>query len=209
MSASIFPEPGFFGKVRTHGDFVSRRLPAQFLRPWDHGLQENMLAAQQRFGAQWLPLYLNAPVWCFALGPHVYGVNAFTIAQAFEGAELGRRLSGAQGWYDRLTQLALTTLTPEFSLDGFDEALRAVKFSDGNQEATPWRLAVRDASDDSFATLLVKAATAGQGIWWTEGSPGLAASARICAGAMSGLRFASLLDVGTNEWDSIVELTLQ
>jgi type VI secretion system protein ImpM len=226
MSASIFPEPGFFGKVRTHGDFVSRRLPAQFLRPWDHGLQENMLAAQQRFGAQWLPLYLNAPVWCFALGPHVYGVNAwagvlmpgvdrvgryfpFTIAQAFEGAELGRRLSGAQGWYDRLTQLALTTLTPEFSLDGFDEALRAVKFSDGNQEATPWRLAVRDASDDSFATLLVKAAIAGQGIWWTEGSPGLAASARICAGAMSGLRFASLLDVGTNEWDSIVELTLQ
>jgi type VI secretion system protein ImpM len=183
-----------------------------------------MLAAQQRFGAQWLPLYLNAPVWCFALGPHVYGVNAwagvlmpgvdrvgryfpFTIAQAFEAAELERGLSGAQGWYDRLTQLALSTLTPEFSLDGLDEALRAVQFSGGNQEATPWRLAIRDASDDGFATLLVKAAIVGQGIWWSEGSPAVAASARVCSGALNGSRFASLLDIGANDWDSVTGLT--
>lgn len=113
MNGDLSPGPGFFGKVRTHGDFVSRRLPAEFLTSWDEGLQEGMVLARQRFEAQWLSLYLNAPVWCFAWGPHVYGPTAwagvlmsgvdrvgryfpFTIAQAFEGLELERRLAGAK-----------------------------------------------------------------------------------------------------------------
>jgi type VI secretion system protein ImpM len=33
------------------------------------------------------------------------------------------------------------------------------------------------------------------------------ASARIATGATSGLQFASLLDLGTDEWDAVVELT--
>jgi type VI secretion system protein ImpM len=131
----------------------------------------------------------------------------FTIAQPFEGVELERQLAGAQGWYDRLVELALTTLTPAFSLNEFDAALRAASLPSGNHEMTAWRLAVRDASDDSFAALLVKAANAGQGIWWSDGSPAVAASARLCSGAISGLQFASLLDIGTDEWDSVVELT--
>jgi type VI secretion system protein ImpM len=224
MNADLSPGPGFFGKVRTHGDFVSRRLPAEFLTSWDEGLQEGMVLARRRFEAQWLPLYLNAPVWCFAWGPHVYGPSAwagvlmsgvdrvgryfpFTIAQAFEGLELERRLAGAQGWYDRLAELALSTLMPEFSLDEFDAALRSTGLPGGNDELVPWRLAVRDASDDSFATLLIKAAVTGQGIWWSDGSPAVPASARSAAGAMSGLQFASLLDLGADEWDWVVELT--
>ena len=224
MSEDQSAGPGFFGKVRTHGDFVSRRLPVEFVTPWDEGLQEGMLLGRQRFGAQWLPLYLNAPVWCFALGPHVYGPSAwagvlmpgvdrvgryfpFTIAQAFAGVELERQLAGAQGWYDRLAELALATLAPEFALDEFDAALRAEDLCHGDRALTPWRLAARDASDDSFAVLLIKAAVMGQGIWWSEGSPAMPASARISTGATSGLQFASLLDLGTDEWDSVVELT--
>jgi type VI secretion system protein ImpM len=224
MSVDLSPGPGFFGKVLTHGDFVSRRLPAAFLTPWDESLQEGMVLARQRFAAQWLPLYLNAPVWCFAWGPHVYGPTAwagvlmpgvdrvgryfpFTIAQAFEGVELVRQLAGAQGWYDRLAELALSTLTPEFALDEFDAALRSAAWPSGHDELVPWRLAIRDASDDSFATLLIKAAATGQGIWWSDGSPAVPASARSSAGALSGLQFASLLDLGTDEWDSVVELT--
>ncbi|CAE6686541.1 hypothetical protein R69927_01643 [Paraburkholderia domus] len=224
MSEAPSPKPGFFGKVRTHGDFVSRRLPVEFVTPWDKGLQEGMLLGRQRFGAQWLPLYLNAPVWCFALGPHVYGPSAwagvlmpgvdrvgryfpFTIAQAFEGVELERQLAGAQAWYDRLAELALATLAPEFALDEFDAALRAEDLCNGDHELTPWRLAVRDASDEGFAALLVNAAVTGQGVWWSDGSPAMAASARISTGATSGLQFASLLDLGADEWDSVVELT--
>jgi type VI secretion system protein ImpM len=158
------------------------------------------------------------------MGTHVYGPDAwagvlmpgvdrvgryfpFTIAQPFEGSALERQLAGAQGWYDRLAELALATLAPEFALDQFDAALRATSLSSGNHELAPWRLAVRDASDDGFTALLIKAAATGHGVWWSDGSPAIPASARTFTGAMNGLQFASLLDIGTDEWDWVVELT--
>lgn len=224
MSEDQSRGPGFFGKVRTHGDFVSRRLPVAFVMPWDEGLQKGMLLGRQRFGAQWLPLYLNAPVWRFAIGPHLYGPSAwagvlmsgvdrvgryfpFTIAQAFEGVDLERRLAGAQGWYDRLSELALATLAPEFALDEFDVTLGAEGLCNRDHESTPWRLAVRDATDGGFAALLIKAAVTGHGVWWTDGSPAMPASARTFTGVTSGLQFASLLERGADEWDLVVELT--
>lgn len=39
MSDASAVGPGFFGKVRTQGDFVSRRLPPEFVQPWDICLQ--------------------------------------------------------------------------------------------------------------------------------------------------------------------------
>ncbi|MGF6964890.1 type VI secretion system protein ImpM [Paraburkholderia sp. WC7.3g] len=218
------PGPGFFGKVRTHGDFVARRLPAEFVTRWDQSLQEGMLLARQRFGAQWLALYLSAPVWCFALGAGLYGRSAwagvltpgvdrvgryfpFTIAEAIDGAELERRLADAQAWYDRLIALALSTLTPEFALDAFDAALRAESLFDGTRASMPWRLAIRDAADGGFAALLKQTAAMGHAIWWSDGSPAVPASVRISARATTGLQLASLLDVGMEEWDSVIDLS--
>ncbi|HEY2019808.1 type VI secretion system-associated protein TagF [Paraburkholderia sp.] len=227
MSAELAREltagPGFFGKVRTHGDFVARRLPAEFVTRWDASLQEGMLLARQRFGAQWLELYLNAPVWCFALGAGLYGPSAwagvltpgvdrvgryfpFTIAQAIDAADLHGRLASAQASYDRLVALALATLAPQFTLDEFDAALRAGSLFNEGRASTPWRLAVHDASAGEFTALLEQTAATGHAIWWSEGSPAAPSSARISAGAMTGLQFASLLDVGTEEWVSVSEL---
>jgi type VI secretion system protein ImpM len=215
--------PGFFGKVRTHGDFVARRLPVEFVARWDEGLQQGMLRARERFGAQWLELYLNAPVWCFALGAGLYGPNAwagvltpgvdrvgryfpFTIAEAIDGAELVRRLPGAQAWYDRLVALALVSLAPEFALDAFDAALRNGSLLDEERASTAWRLAIPDAADGGFAALLARGATDGHAIWWSEGSPAVPASARMATGAVTGAQLASLLDAGGEEWDSVVEV---
>jgi type VI secretion system protein ImpM len=215
--------PGFFGKVRTHGDFVARRLAAEFVARWDERLQEGMLLARQRFGAQWLELYLNAPVWCFALGAGLYGARAwagvltpgvdrvgryfpFTIAEAFDGAELQWRLADAQGWYDRLVALALSTLTPEFALGAFDAALRAESLCNGDRASTPWRLTIPDGADGGFAALLEQSAALGHAIWWTDGSLAVPASARVSVGATTGLQFASLLDVGMEEWDSVIDV---
>lgn len=214
--------PGFFGKVRTHGDFVARRLPVEFVTRWDQSLQEGMLLARQRFGAQWLELYLNAPVWCFALGAGLYGPSAwagvltpgvdrvgryfpFTIAQAIDGVELVRRLADAQGWYDRLMGLALATLTPEFALDAFDATLQAESLFNEDRAATPWRLALPEAADGGFAALLEQHAAAGHAIWWSDGSRAVPASVRISSGTVTGLQFASLLDVGTEEWESVID----
>lgn len=131
---------GFFGKVRTHGDFVVRRLPATFVTPWDAWLQRGMRAAQQRLGARWLRAYLNAPVWCFALGARVCGSNAwvgvlmpgvdrvgrhfpFTIAAPVDADDLLTWLRGAQAWFDGATDAALSTLRDDFALDRFDRVV--------------------------------------------------------------------------------------
>src|SRR5260370_20195149 len=60
-------EIGFYGKVRTHGDFVGRGLPQAFVEFWDGWLQRGMLAARERLGDAWLESYLVMPLWCFVL----------------------------------------------------------------------------------------------------------------------------------------------
>jgi type VI secretion system protein ImpM len=152
--------PGFFGKVRTHGDFVSRRLPADFVAPWDRWLQGGMLAAREWFAAQWLPVYLNAPLWHFALGAGVCGATGwagvlmpgvdrvgryfpFTIAAPVRDGDPGGWLRGAQRWHDDAARLALSTLADDFVLERFDDALNALPLpgsvADGR---VPWRLSL-------------------------------------------------------------------
>ena len=69
---------GVFGKLASQGDFVTRRLPADFVRAWDRWLQEGMRASRAHLGADWLARYLEAPVWRFALAPRVCGQAAMT-----------------------------------------------------------------------------------------------------------------------------------
>jgi type VI secretion system protein ImpM len=152
--------PGFFGKVRTHGDFVRRRLPSEFVTPWDACMQQGMLFAQRWFDAQWLPVYLNAPIWCFALGAGVCGESAwagvlmpgvdrvgryfpFTLAVPLARDAVASWLGGAQPWYDEATRRALSTLDADFVLEHFDAQLDAWGSLTAAPAQTPgsaWRL---------------------------------------------------------------------
>ncbi|MEM5342181.1 type VI secretion system-associated protein TagF [Paraburkholderia azotifigens] len=160
MSEFVAQAPGFFGKVRTHGDFVTRRLPAGFVTPWDARLQQGMLFAQRWFGAQWLPVYLNAPVWYFALGADVCGESAwagvlmpgvdrvgryfpFTLAAPLAREDIANWLGGAQAWYDEAGRRALSTLDADFVLEHFDSQLDAwgpLTASPAQTPAPGWRL---------------------------------------------------------------------
>lgn len=226
MSDAATPGPGFFGKVRTHGDFVSRRLPVDFLTPWDRSLQEGMLFAQRQFGAQWLPVYLNAPVWCFAVGAQVCGASAwagvlmpgvdrvgryfpFTIAASLERVDAAKWIGSAQAWYDAITRLALSTLAADFVLERFDAELGALELDDGGPEAMPWRLETADASavsSPTFAELLVTCMTPGSSGWWSEGSVAVPASLRIGRGLPDAPRFTALLDAAAPGWQTAIPL---
>jgi type VI secretion system protein ImpM len=227
MSESVAEGPGFFGKVRTHGDFVSRRLPPEFVTPWDERLQEGMLFARQTFGAQWLPIYLNAPLWCFVTGAGVCGAKAwagvlmpgvdrvgryfpFTIAVPLEGGELAGWLGSAQAWFDAAAQLALSTLAADFVLERFDAQLTELGRTGGGQAATAWRLTLADTSSagEDFSDLLAACTTPGSSAWWSEGSDAVPASLRVGAGLPDAQRFASLLDAAClgAGWQTVVAL---
>lgn len=68
---------GFYGKIPTTGDFVSRHLPRAFVEPWDQWLQESIAASREQLGDQWLSSYLTGPIWRFALSKGVCSDSAW------------------------------------------------------------------------------------------------------------------------------------
>lgn len=67
---------GFYGKLASRGDFVSRGLPQSFVKPWDTWLAAGLHVSQQQLGAEWLDAYLVSPLWRFVLAPDVCGPQA-------------------------------------------------------------------------------------------------------------------------------------
>lgn len=133
--------PGFFGKIAAHGDFVTRRLPHDFLGAWDGWLQHGLQKTREQLTHDWLDIYLTSPVWRFALASGVCGQQAWagvlmpsvdrvgrhfplTIASAMTGqGALPNCISEGQPWYDHAERLALQTLDRDFTLDTFDSEL--------------------------------------------------------------------------------------
>jgi type VI secretion system protein ImpM len=145
MTAIGIP-PGFFGKFFTHGDFVDRRLPREFLTVWDAWLQGAMAASREQLGVDWLGAYLHSPIWRFGLSPGICGNTAWagvlmpsvdkvgrhfplTLAAALPDASVLPHLFSSKtglAWFADLEQLALTGLQDEFDLNAFDQHLQTL-----------------------------------------------------------------------------------
>jgi type VI secretion system protein ImpM len=68
---------GWYGKIPSLGDFASRRLPPSFIDPWDAWLQRGLAFSREALAERWLDVYLNGPVWHFALLPGVGGSDGW------------------------------------------------------------------------------------------------------------------------------------
>jgi len=134
--------PGWFGKMPHVGDFVSRRLPDDFIHAWDDWLQSGMARARADLGAAWLARYLVAPVrrfwlapgllgdtgWAGALMPSVDGVGRhfpLTIAAALPDHTLAAVLA-ASAWFRAIDAAGRKVLDVSFSPDDLDCELAQV-----------------------------------------------------------------------------------
>lgn len=147
LSSSL--QAGFFGKVRSHGDFVMRRLPISFTRVWDDWLQAALQASRDHLGPLWLETYLNSPIWRFALAPGACGAQAWagilmpsvdrvgrhfplTIAIAAPSScPLLKWVAETGAWYEQLEALALSALRDDFEFDTFDFTLSRIAAPQG------------------------------------------------------------------------------
>jgi type VI secretion system protein ImpM len=135
---------GLYGKLPARGDFLSRRLDAEFIAGWDEWLQRAMRDSREALGERWLECFLSAPVWRFVLpagmyskpgwvglvAPSVDRVGRYfplTLAAPLhhESIDLPASLARALPWLDSLEALALEALTPELDFDAFDQRLAA------------------------------------------------------------------------------------
>ncbi len=154
--------PGFLGKVPSHGDFVSRRLPPPLARRWDDWLQSCIVASKQELGAAWLSTYMTSPLWRFALSGDGAGGAAWAgvlmpsvdrVGRHFPlmiGAALGLDagvfdvLDHGKRWHDAIEALALSALDENFQLARFDAPL-PLQFDPPLQDSLP--LAVLTTAD--------------------------------------------------------------
>ncbi len=152
--------PGFFGKMPALGDFVCRRLPKEFVDPWDEWLQSSMRASREGLGERWLDCYLTSPVWRFVLSPGLCGSAAWagilmpsvdrvgryfplTLANAFPHTVNPLYLAERAGdWFDRAESAVLSVLEEYSGLPRFEKLLAnlpqvAPPEDAGSQEAPP------------------------------------------------------------------------
>ena len=143
---------GYFGKLPSHGDFINRYLPNTFINPWDHWLQESMVACKESLPENWIATYMTMPVYHFALSPGVCGETAWTgilmPSRDYSGRLFpftmavpisAKQTSATQipqthdKWIRKLQTIALTTLRPDFTQErltnAFDQAIRQLQNS--------------------------------------------------------------------------------
>jgi type VI secretion system protein ImpM len=144
LSEPVTAPPGFFGKLPTHGDFLSRRLPRSFIDPWDRWLQSAVADSREQLGDEWLNIYLTSPLWRFTLSPGLAGPSAwagvlmpsvdrvgryfpFTLAIPLEApCNLLELLINNEAWFNQCEELLLDTLDDNINLDAFDTSLQAL-----------------------------------------------------------------------------------
>ena len=197
--------PGFHGKAPTRGDFVSRRIPKDFMAAWDAWLQTMLIESKSRLGDDWLAAWLEAPVWHFTFGRGVaapepaIGVlipSVDRVGRHFPFTILGLcREDGMplEAWAARIEHLALSALDDSFDPERLDRDL--VALGQPSSLATlptpppPPGWSPRPGAD------CARAADAGETIWWcrstarvpaatfrAEGLPGPAEAACLIAG---------------------------
>ena len=133
--------PGFFGKLPMRGDFVARRLPPQFIKPWDAWLQLAITKSQEQLGEQWVDTYLSSPLWRFGLSPGVCGKSAWmgvlmpsvdqvgryfplTVALPIKNPHLASLFIAGAQWLEEVELLALTVLDDGADFAEFDSHLQ-------------------------------------------------------------------------------------
>ena len=173
------PTAGWFGKIPALGDFVSRRLPPEFIEPWDEWLSEELFAAREKLGEDWLESYLKAPIWRFALMPgvlddrHWFGVlmpsvdrvgRQFPLTFAASFAPESSTFENAlEQWWNALSSTAMRVRDPGLDADALEQALSAAQ-GEAPQAAPPAPSRIAQA---------VNAAAPGTSLWSCRRAPEL------------------------------------
>lgn len=140
MPAESVNTLGYYGKVPTHGDFITRGLPRSFIEPWDIWLQEAILASRQQLGEDWLNHYLTSPLYHFALSPGICGDSGWMGVLMPSVDRIGRYYPMTIGlmnnaemnpfiamqktaWFAQIEEIALSCLKDGYDLDEFNQAI--------------------------------------------------------------------------------------
>jgi type VI secretion system protein ImpM len=206
---------GFYGKLASRGDFVSRGLPQSFIQPWDAWLAAGLQASQQQLGEDWLTAYLVSPLWRFALAADVCGPDAvvgvlmpsidrvgryfpLTIAQTLvPDQSLAALTAEPDAWFEQVETLMLRTLEEGSDFQAFDDSIAVLGVLPTTQREPICRVAglQRTTVNDTQNRhrMLAELACDGASLWWGKGSERIAPGLMRCQGLPDPAEFGSYL----------------
>lgn len=184
---------GFFGKLPSRGDFLRAGLPRSFVDPWDAWLQRVIAGSKARLGEEWLPIWMEAPLWRFALPGGVCGPDPvlgvwmpsvdragrhfpLTVAQVLTQADATTLIARAPTWLAVAEEAGLAALQEDLAPESLSQRLAAPHFGD------PLDVPDMATVSDGYA------------LWWTDGSPLVAPCAFATAGLPDVTDFTGMID---------------
>jgi len=221
---------GYYGKMPSHGDFVSRGLNPAFIRTWDDWLQEIIAYSKSQLGDAWLDVYLTSPLWRFVLSPGVCTDDAWagvimpsvdrvgryfpltvvhTLPQGYNPIQVATE---CRAWFQLVETLALAVLESEFERESLDRGVDALTLPPVGESATDpplsgeaWRFGLHHDGLlgpvlDGFAQRLLMERMGSYSLWWSGGSQRLTPTMLVARGLPAAERFPALLDGQWRRW---------
>jgi type VI secretion system protein ImpM len=136
---------GFFGKVPTHGDFISTGLGRAFQSFLDGWIQAGIQASEQAFGKEWHRHFKAMPPWRFVIERGLWGPTTVVgvvlpstdrVGRSFPlviAAHLTsfrdhpRQLCFDENWFIAAEALGETSLTREFEVSSFTAGIKRLR----------------------------------------------------------------------------------
>ncbi|UEM07590.1 type VI secretion system-associated protein TagF (plasmid) [Skermanella rosea] len=212
---------GYYGKLPARADFVSRRLPEEFVKPWDAWIQSALSAGESWGGEVWRQRFLASPTWRFALPAGTCGRTGWTGALRPSVDAVGRcfpfvlaaELPGAadilavmdagSGWFETLEAMAGATARPDFDLGWLDRPVPSIRSAAGGKIRWPSLGAAHSVglwhelpSILAVTTALRRKPASGRAaaLWWTAGTPAFGSGIALTAGLIPPAAFPALID---------------
>lgn len=189
---------GYFGKVPSRGDFVGVGLPSPIFKAWDAWVAACLTAAKAILADHWSDIWLQAPVWRFALPETTCGPAPLLGLWMPSIDKAGRH-------FPLMIAATSPSATPEQMarhgtawLDAAEDAGRAAVADD----LTPEQLTALippppnlTATPDAGLPYDLQPQP-GAGLWWTEGGPLVPAQGLVLQTMPDAATFRMMLDGG-------------
>jgi type VI secretion system protein ImpM len=153
MNIADAPHPGFFGKVPTHGDFVSSGLSRAVQLALDHWIDEGMKTLHEN--ENWETRFRAMPSWRFVVQPPIWGEatvagiltpsrdrvgRSFPLVIAAQIADFTgdpQSLCFDQSWFTAAEALGESTRFRDFELTRFTDGLKRLRMPYAREDQPP------------------------------------------------------------------------
>jgi type VI secretion system protein ImpM len=187
---------GYSGKIPSRGDFVTTGLPPHTVKAWDHFISSAFGAAKVTHPGCWPDVWLEAPVWRFALPALMCGPSSLLglwmpsidkagrhfplmIAATCAGATPEQLARHGTAWLDAAEDAGRAAIADDLSPDQLNALIQSAPNLTATPETTlPWNLQPLP----------------GAGLWWTDGGPHVPAQALVLRTMPNNATFLAMLD---------------